>query len=168
MNLEKAVNHSDTAKNKKFVFAFRRVRRVAVVKNRSLINSPWEINLWRNGYIPACTDLTTKPWVQEAGVEVLNQAFFAAGNIATAGDCLASSYLAAWVIARLEGLEVAASALHYVAPVGEKDAYVSNAFNNITPYLPQDIIANYPFKPNPLRARLNSDVRHKDDPYAMQ
>ncbi|WP_315981448.1 DJ-1/PfpI family protein [Aliamphritea spongicola] len=25
--------------------------------------------------IPACTDLTTKPWVQEAGVEVLNQAF---------------------------------------------------------------------------------------------
>lgn len=27
--------------------------------------------------VPACTDLTTKPWVQEAGVTVLNQPFFA-------------------------------------------------------------------------------------------
>jgi hypothetical protein len=42
MNLEKAVNHGDTAKNQKPVFAFAS-RRVAVVKNRSLINSPWEI-----------------------------------------------------------------------------------------------------------------------------
>jgi hypothetical protein len=60
MNLEKAVKHGDTlvpAKNQKPVFAFasRRVRRVAVVKNRSLINSPWEINLWRNGYMPRST-----------------------------------------------------------------------------------------------------------------
>ena len=29
------------------------------------------------GRVPACTDLTTKPWVQEAGVEVLNQPFYA-------------------------------------------------------------------------------------------
>ncbi len=103
------------------------------------------------GSIPACTDLTTKPWVQEAGVEVLNQPFFANGNIATAGGCLASSYLAAWVIARLMGFEAAASALHYVAPVGEKDAYVSNALNNVTPYLPQEMTANSSFKPNWLR-----------------
>src|ERR1700742_2660826 len=33
--------------------------------------------------VPACTDLTTKPWVQEAGVEVLDQPFFAKGNLAT-------------------------------------------------------------------------------------
>lgn len=85
--------------------------------------------------IPACTDLTTKPWVQAAGVEVLNQAFFAKGNIATAGGCFASPYLAAWIIARTEGLAAASSALHYVAPVGEKEAYVSNALRNITPYL---------------------------------
>ena len=45
--------------------------------------------------IPACTDLTTKSWVEEAGVEVLAQPFHANGNIATAGGCLASSYLAA-------------------------------------------------------------------------
>jgi len=89
------------------------------------------------GDVPACTDLTTKPWVQEAGVEVLNQAFYARANVATAGGCLASPYLAAWIIARTEGLEAAASALHYVAPVGEKQAFVDNALKNISPYLPQ-------------------------------
>ena len=88
------------------------------------------------GHVPACTDLTTKPWVQEAGVEVLNQPFYAHGNVATAGGCLASLYLAAWIIARTEGVEAAASALHYVAPVGEKDAYVANALQRIQPYLP--------------------------------
>jgi len=85
--------------------------------------------------VPACTDLTTKPWVQEAGVDVLNQPFHARGNVATAGGCLASHYLAAWVIARLEGVEAAQSALHYVAPVGEKEDYVSRGMRNITPYL---------------------------------
>lgn len=88
------------------------------------------------GSVPACTDLTTKPWVQEAGVEVLNQPFYAHGNVATAGGCLASPYIAAWIIARTEGIEAAASALHYVAPVGEKDAYVENALKHISPYLP--------------------------------
>jgi hypothetical protein len=74
--------------------------------------------------------------VQEAGVEVLNQPFFARGNVATAGGCFASPYLAAWVIARTEGTDAAASALHYVAPVGEKGSYVANAMKNITPFLP--------------------------------
>jgi len=85
--------------------------------------------------VPACTDLTTKPWVQEAGVEVLNQPFYASGNIATAGGCFASQYLAAWIIARAEGEEAAKEALHYVAPVGEKDEYVSRAIKNIGPYI---------------------------------
>ena len=87
------------------------------------------------GKIPACTDLTTKPWVLEAGVEVLNQPFFAEGNIATAGGCLASQYLATWIIAKSEGLEAAREALHYVAPVGEKELYVDRALANIEPYL---------------------------------
>lgn len=84
--------------------------------------------------VPACTDLTTKPWVQEAGIEVLNQPFYASGNIATAGGCFASQYLAAWIIARTEGEEVAKEALHYVAPVGEKEEYVARAIKNIKPY----------------------------------
>jgi transcriptional regulator GlxA family with amidase domain len=88
------------------------------------------------GDLPACTDLTTKPWVQEAGVRVLDVPFTAAGNVATAGGCLASHYLAAWVIARLQGLDAATDALHYVAPVGEKQAYVERALGHITPHLP--------------------------------
>ncbi|PKM10071.1 MAG: AraC family transcriptional regulator [Gammaproteobacteria bacterium HGW-Gammaproteobacteria-5] len=85
--------------------------------------------------VPGCTDLTTKPWVQEAGIEVLEQPFFARGNLATAGGCLASIYLAAWTLARLVGLDAAAEALHYVAPVGEKEDYVARALANIEPYL---------------------------------
>lgn len=85
--------------------------------------------------IPACTDLTTKPWVAEAGIKVLDQPFFARGNTATAGGCLSSQYLAAWVLARTEGIDAARDALHYVAPVGEKEAYVNRALRNIEPYL---------------------------------
>ncbi len=85
--------------------------------------------------VPACTDLTTKPWVEEAGVAVLNQPFFARQNVATAGGCLASQYLAGWVIARAEGIEAAREALHYVAPVGEKDLYVDRMVQNIRPFL---------------------------------
>ncbi len=85
--------------------------------------------------VPACTDLTTKPWVVEAGVQVLDQPFYADGNLATAGGCLSAQYLAAWMIARLAGIDAAASAIHYVAPVGEKDEYVARALDNIRPYL---------------------------------
>ncbi len=85
--------------------------------------------------VPARTDLITKPWVEAAGVSVLNQPFFGKGNVATAGGCLASQYLAAWVIARSEGIEAARAAMHYVAPVGEKDIYVERALDNVRPYL---------------------------------
>ncbi len=85
--------------------------------------------------VPACTDLITKPWVEEAGVAVLDKPFYARGNVATAGGCLASQYLASWVIARLAGLEAARSAMHYVAPVGEKEQYISRAMQNIMPFL---------------------------------
>ena len=86
--------------------------------------------------IPACTDLFSKPWVQEAGVAVLDQPFFARDNVATAGGCLSSQYLAAWIIARAAGEAAARAALHYVAPVGEKEQYVERAMRNIAPYLP--------------------------------
>jgi transcriptional regulator GlxA family with amidase domain len=87
------------------------------------------------GGVAACTDLTTKPWVEEAGVAVLDQPFVAKGNVATAGGCLASQYLAAWVIARLEGVEAARGAMHYVAPVGEKDEYVERAMRTVVPFV---------------------------------
>jgi hypothetical protein len=71
------------------------------------------------------------------GVEVLNRPFVARANIATAGGCLSSQYLAAWVLARTEGLDAARSALHYVAPVGEKEEYATRALRNIQPFLPE-------------------------------
>jgi transcriptional regulator GlxA family with amidase domain len=115
--------------------------RLKLDKTKQLIGAQCSgtLMLAKLGYldkIPACTDLLTKPWVQEAGVSVLNQPFFADGNVATAGGCFASQYLAAWMIVRLEGIEAAKSALHYVAPVGEKELYVDRAIANITPYLP--------------------------------
>jgi transcriptional regulator GlxA family with amidase domain len=82
--------------------------------------------------VPACTDLTTKPWVQEAGITVLNQPFVARGNVATAGGCLSAQYLAAWLIARLEGPEAAREVIHYFAPVGEKEEYVARAMGHVT------------------------------------
>ena len=88
------------------------------------------------GDYPACTDLTTKPWVVEAGVKVLDQPFFASGNIATAGGCLASQYLAAWVLMRGASREDAEAAIHYVAPVGQKDEYVARAIGSVVDYLP--------------------------------
>ena len=85
--------------------------------------------------IAACTDVTTKPWVIEAGVRVAGQPLYAAGNIATAGGCLASYYLATWIIARTAGREVAAEVLNYVAPVGEQVTWTSQAFAAIDQYL---------------------------------
>jgi transcriptional regulator GlxA family with amidase domain len=90
------------------------------------------------GDLPACTDLTTKEWVIAAGVKVLDTPFVAHGNVATAGGCLASQYLAAWMIARLATLGDAAEALRYVAPVGEQDVYVERALAAVSPFLPGD------------------------------
>ncbi len=87
------------------------------------------------GNRPACTDLTTKPWVIESGVRVLDQPFFADGNIATAGGCLASQYLATWMLLRAGSEEDARSILHYVAPVGQKEEYVERALGSVQPYL---------------------------------
>ncbi|MGE0660967.1 MAG: DJ-1/PfpI family protein [Reyranellaceae bacterium] len=87
------------------------------------------------GDLPACTDLTTKPWVIEAGVRVLDEPFVAHGNVATAGGCLASQYLASWMIARLASPRDAEEALHYVAPVGEKELYVRRALDTVMPYV---------------------------------
>jgi transcriptional regulator GlxA family with amidase domain len=93
------------------------------------------------GSVPACTDLTTKPWVVEAGVNVIDAPFFASGNVATAGGCLASQYLAAWILLRGAGRADAEAALHYVAPVGEKEAYVARAMTVVSPFVAGEMAA---------------------------
>jgi hypothetical protein len=67
---------------------------------------------------------------------VLDAPFVAHGNVATAGGCLASQYLATWMIARGASLREAEEAIHYVAPVGEKQSYVAQALAAVTPFLP--------------------------------
>jgi len=85
--------------------------------------------------LPACTDLTTKPWVIEAGIDVLNQPFIANGNVATAGGCMSSQYLATWVISKIAGRSAAEAAIHYVAPVGEKDETVARSMAVVESYI---------------------------------
>jgi len=87
------------------------------------------------GQLPACTDLKTKPWVVEAGVNVIDAPFVAHGNVATAGGCLASQYLAAWLICRGASRADAEQALHYAAPVGEKEFYIQHALGVVTPFI---------------------------------
>ncbi|RVU02212.1 AraC family transcriptional regulator [Novosphingobium umbonatum] len=93
------------------------------------------------GSLPACTDLTTKPWVIEAGVNVIDAPFVAHGNVATAGGCLASAYLAFWMIANGGSMQDAVDALHYVAPVGEKERYIDLARAAVSPFVP-DLVGN--------------------------
>jgi transcriptional regulator GlxA family with amidase domain len=88
--------------------------------------------LWQ---VPACTDTTSKPWVQAAGVNILNQAFYAQGNIATAGGCLSAQYITAWIIARLKDRDCAKEVLHYFAPVNEKEEYVKRAMAHVDAYV---------------------------------
>ncbi len=79
--------------------------------------------------MPVCTDSTTKPWLIEAGVQVIDRAFSAKGNIATAGGCLSSQYLASWIIQRKLGSETVAEVLRSVAPVGEEHSLISQALS---------------------------------------
>ncbi|WP_306324500.1 AraC family transcriptional regulator [Streptomyces venezuelae] len=83
------------------------------------------------GTMPACTDLTTRPWVEACDVTVLDAAFYAEGNIATAGGCLASQYLAGWVIMKTLGEEAVRAAFDYVAPVGEQGATVDRVIHAV-------------------------------------
>jgi transcriptional regulator GlxA family with amidase domain len=77
--------------------------------------------------MPACTDLKSRPFVEACDVTVLDAPFHAEGNIATAGGCLASQYLAAWVITRMLGESAARDVIGYVAPVGENQETVERA-----------------------------------------
>jgi len=85
--------------------------------------------------LPACTDLTTKPWAIEAGVKIIDAPFYADKNLSTAGGCMSSQYLAAWTIAKLFSYEEAKTAIHYVAPVGQKEEYVEMIMEVVKKFL---------------------------------
>ena len=83
------------------------------------------------GGMPTCTDRKSRPFVEACGVTVLDTPFHAEGNIATAGGCLASQYLATWVITRTLGTDAARGVLDYVAPVGENHETVERAMRAV-------------------------------------
>ncbi|MFF5183895.1 DJ-1/PfpI family protein [Streptomyces sp. NPDC000345] len=81
--------------------------------------------------MPACTDRKSRPFVEALGIPVLDAPFHAEGNIATAGGCLSSQYLATWVITRTLGEDAARGVLDYVAPVGENTQTVDRALRAV-------------------------------------
>ena len=84
--------------------------------------------------------LISKPVAKwSSGVRVIDAPFHARGPIATAGGCLASQYLATWLMVRGAGIEAASQALHYAAPVGEKDRYVARLLEVVRPFLPDAV-----------------------------
>lgn len=82
---------------------------------------------------PATSDDTTRPYLEAAGVTVLDQPLVAAGNIATAGGCFSSAHLSAWVIGRLLDAGAARDTLATVAPVGpDRASFVARIMQAIT------------------------------------
>ena len=82
-----------------------------------------------------CTDHMTKPLFDGTGIEILDRAFYADGNLASAGGCLAAPYIAAWMMMRAAGEKTARDVLYQVAPVGEKDTYVDRAITAVRPFV---------------------------------
>jgi transcriptional regulator GlxA family with amidase domain len=112
------------------------INAIALDPERQLIGSQCSgaLVLARLGLLdtmPACTDIKSRPFVEERGVKVLDEPFHAEGNIATAGGCLASQYLAAWTIARTLGADAARAVVDYVAPYGENAATVERVMSAI-------------------------------------
>lgn len=84
---------------------------------------------------PVSTDSTTRPLIEAQGICALEQPFFADGSVGSAGGCLSSPYLAAWIICSLFGEQAARDALDYVAPVGREQAYIDDAISVVAPYV---------------------------------
>jgi putative intracellular protease/amidase len=85
---------------------------------------------------PICTDNSTRPHAEAAGLRVLDQPFFCRDNVATAGGCLSGQYLAAWLLWRRAGKAAAEEALNYVVPVSEEEHYIQRAIGAVAPYIP--------------------------------
>lgn len=87
------------------------------------------------GSMPACADATTRPWLVEAGVVVLDEPFHARGPVATAAGGLAAQYVAAWVMAAGAGIDATARALQRAAPPGREAAYAEHVLGVVKPFL---------------------------------
>lgn len=81
------------------------------------------------------TDTMTAPHLSSEGLTISDQPLHVEGNIASAGGCFASHYLAAWAIAKKTDWATAEEIIHYVAPVGQKNEFAVRAKETVTPHL---------------------------------
>lgn len=85
--------------------------------------------------MPASTDATSKPWMVQAGVRVIDDLpFQARGPVATAGGALAAHYLATWLMWRAVGVDLTTQALQHAAPVGEEKAWTERLLAVVRPF----------------------------------
>lgn len=81
------------------------------------------------GNIPISVDRRTRTFfADKQEVDLVDKPFVMHGNIATAGGCLASPFLAGWVISRLAGFDQTEIALRSVAPIGREESYLKSIF----------------------------------------
>ena len=84
----------------------------------------------------------SRPAYPLSTVSVIDQPFYAEGNVATAGGCLASQYLATWIMLRLGSRADVETALRRVTPVGQQDEYIARAIEAVEAYLPTGAVAS--------------------------
>lgn len=114
--------------------------RIALDPSRQLVASQCSgaLMLAHLGLLPdraCCTDSMTRPLLEARGVTVLDRTFGAWGNVATAGGCLSSPAIAAWMIGRRLGLDAAAEVIRSAAPVGEAEAFTGGILGLVAPHL---------------------------------
>ena len=84
---------------------------------------------------PICTDLASAPAIRALGFTTPGKPFHAEGDVASAGGALASQYAAAWIAARLLGVNAMERMVWDAAPVGEKDAWLARTLSAVDPFL---------------------------------
>lgn len=77
------------------------------------------------------TDDATRPALERMGAMVSRQSFTCHDRVATAGGCLSSIVLSAWVLTELLGERSAKAALRQVAPIGNKDEFVEETIRTV-------------------------------------
>lgn len=82
-----------------------------------------------------CADQSNFAWLIQASLKPIAAPLLVQENIATAGGRLSGSYLAAWIIWKLDSLMAARHALMRVAPAGEEERYVAHVLAVVQPFI---------------------------------
>ena len=80
-----------------------------------------KLGLLKNG--PATTHPDAKNDLQALGIKTVDLPLVCVGNVATAGGCLAASYLVGWFVERLFGIEKRRETLREIIPAGQNEIY---------------------------------------------